>query len=135
MSAEVFLDTNLLVYAHTSLDSRKQKIASEIIQQRQAQISTQVVQEFINVLVKKFSISWPVVRELTDQISVNCDIHTNTYRTIRLAEDLAERYGFSFYDSLILAAALESGASEIYSEDMQHKQVIEGQLTIINPFI
>ena len=54
---------------------------------------------------------------------------------IRSAWALAERYGFGHYDSLIIAAALKTGSSTLYTEDMQHEQVIEGRLTLINPFV
>ena len=49
--------------------------------------------------------------------------------------DIAERYGFSLYDSLIIAAAREAGCTTLFSEDLQHRQVIDGALTVRNPFV
>ena len=64
----------------------------------------------------------------------NNELYTNTANTIHLACQIAQRYHFSFYDSLIIAAALEANCSILYSEDMHHEQVIEKRLTIRNPF-
>jgi predicted nucleic acid-binding protein len=61
-------------------------------------------------------------------------MHPITPATILAALTVAERYGFSHYDSLIVATALEAGCSTLYSEDMQHGQLIDNRLTIINPF-
>jgi predicted nucleic acid-binding protein len=61
-------------------------------------------------------------------------VHDNTIDTVRKANVLKNKYGYSFYDSLILAAALECGCNTLYSEDMHDGQVIESSLKIINPF-
>ena len=64
-----------------------------------------------------------------------CQVELITLATVHVALEIRERYGFSWYDSLIVAAALESGCELLYSEDMQHGQVIEGRLRVINPFL
>jgi len=65
----------------------------------------------------------------------NNEVYTNSFATIQRACQVAQRYGFSFYDSLIVAAALEADCVVLYSEDLQHEQVIEQTLTVKNPFI
>ena len=65
----------------------------------------------------------------------NNNLHTNTQITIIKACEIAERYRFSFYDSMIITAALESNCEILYSEDMQHNQTIDDTLKIINPFL
>ena len=72
---------------------------------------------------------------LQECILSNNEVHTNQPQTIFKACNVAERYQFSFYDSLIIAAALESNCNILYSEDLQYNQIIDGVLTIINPFI
>jgi len=62
-------------------------------------------------------------------------LHINEVGTIVNACDIALKYHFSFYDSLIIAAALESGCSTLYTEDMHNGQVIEDRLKIVNPFV
>jgi predicted nucleic acid-binding protein len=64
-----------------------------------------------------------------------CRVEIISLVTIHTALDIWERYSFSWYDSLIVAAALEVGCDTIYSEDMQNGQEIEGRLHIINPFV
>jgi len=68
-------------------------------------------------------------------MSKNNNLHTNTKITILKACEIAARYQFSFYDSMIVAAALESNCEILYTEDMQHNQIINNTLTIINPFL
>jgi len=90
MNADYFLDTNVLVYAHTNLDPSKQQAAARIIQQYGVIISTQVLQEFINVLAKKFKTPWSTVRHLTQQVQQNCRMYTNGISTIETAIQIAE---------------------------------------------
>jgi predicted nucleic acid-binding protein len=68
------------------------------------------------------------------EIGENNSVFTNNIATINRACKMAEVYGYSFYDSLIIAAAMESGCNILYSEDMQDGHIIEEQLTITNPF-
>ena len=78
-------------------------------------------------------IDYSIVRQILQECIKNCELKTNTSDTVFLALDIAERYGFSFYDSLIVAAAIESKCTTLYSEDMHHSQHI-GNLSIKNPF-
>lgn len=130
---KVFLDTNLLIYAHTNVDIPKQQKIQHIITTENTVISTQVFKEAANVLFKKFKFAWQDIQKVLQEIRQNNEVHSNTYVTIQRACQIADRYGFSFYDSLIVAAALEVGCSTLYSEDLQHGQVIEQVLTVKNP--
>jgi predicted nucleic acid-binding protein len=134
-SDKVFLDTNIIVYAHTDLEPQKQKTAQQIIAEHQTVISTQVLQETANTLVRKFNHSWSDITKVTAEAIQNNILHVNTDSTILDAFRIAERYGFSFYDSLIISAALECGCNILYSEDMHHGQLIENRLKIVNPFV
>jgi len=64
-----------------------------------------------------------------------CQTQAVTVDTHERGLDIAERFGFSLYDSMIVSSALQFGCSVLYSEDMQHGQEIDGQLMIINPFV
>jgi len=133
-SAKYFLDTNLLIYAHTNLDVSKQQKMQNIISNENTVVSTQVFKETANVLSKKFKFAWGDILNVLQEIEHNNDVYTNTFSSILNACQIANRYSFSFYDSLILAASLESDCSVLYSEDLQHGQVIEQILTVKNPF-
>lgn len=134
-NSKVFLDTNLLIYAHTNVDVAKQQKIQHIITTENTVISTQVFKEAANVLFKKFKFDWQDIQKVLQEIEQNNEVHTNTFATIQWACRIADRYGFSFYDSLIVAAALEEGCSVLYSEDLQHGQLIEQALTVKNPFV
>jgi len=128
----IFLDSNVMIYAYFKQDERKQRISKQLISQN-AVISTQVLQELTNTLRRKMGVDYSIIRPILQECLKNCDLNSNTSDTVLLALDIAERYGFSFYDSLIVAAALESKCTTLYSEDMHHNQRIEN-LTIKNPF-
>ncbi len=132
---KIFLDTNLLIYAHTNVAVQKQQTIQQIIINENTVISTQVFKEAANVLYKKFRFGWNDIQQVLREMQQNNVVHINTVTTIQQACQIANRYGFSFYDSLIVAAALEAGCQVLYSEDLQHGQVIEKVLTVRNPFV
>jgi len=134
MNDNAFLDTNILVYAHTDFDTAKQLVAQKLMADSQSFISTQVLQELANTLNRKFKHPWNDVANVLADATSNNNLHINAENTIRQACQIAGRYGFSFYDSMIISAAMESNCAVLYSEDMQNGQVIDGKLTIKNPF-
>ena len=131
----VFLDTNIVVYAYSGTELDKQSISRNILAMDNTVVSTQVLQEFANTLIRKFKTDYPAVaKTLMECIQNSNTVHLNDGNTVLRACQVGERYQFSFYDSMIVAAALESGCSILYSEDLQHNQTIEGTLRIVNPF-
>jgi predicted nucleic acid-binding protein len=133
-NAKSFLDTNIIIYAHSDLEPEKQKIAQGIISDNDTTISTQILQEAANTLTRKFKHTWKEISKVLEEAATNNILHTNTNDTILAACNIADRYGFSFYDSLIIAAALECNCNILYSEDLHDGQLIEITLTIVNPF-
>jgi predicted nucleic acid-binding protein len=134
MNAKAFVDTNILVYAHTDLDPRKQSIAQKLILENDTCISAQVPQELAYVLFKKFGKSWKEIEDVLSNVAEAHSIHTNSESTIVDACRLANTYKYSFYDSLIIGAALECNCITLLSEDMAGGQLIDKSLTIVNPF-
>jgi predicted nucleic acid-binding protein len=130
-----FLDTNVIIYAHTDLNIAKQQIAQSLINQQDTIVSTQVCTEFVNALHRKFKVDWPTVHGLLGNLLSNLPVHINTTTTVLEAIRLVQVHQFSWYDSLIVASALETGATKLYSEDLHHGLLIDKRLTIINPFI
>jgi predicted nucleic acid-binding protein len=140
MSAEYFIDTNLFIYQLEASDERKSAIADRIIRKgietRNACVSFQVVQECLNTVLRKAEI--PLSTDETKQYLDN--VLAPLYRVpaglslYRRALDLQSRYRYGFYDSLVIAAALDAGCTRLYSEDLQNGQRIEG-LTINNPIV
>ncbi len=138
MKDRIFIDTNVLVYIHLfdkeSQDKRKalqnlmhRRIDAELI------INVQVINEFYNVLLRKNIEDNVIQKKIHSQLEI-CLTSELSLKTVFSAWELREKYKYSYWDSLILASALENSCSIIYSEDMQHGQVIEDNLKIINPF-
>ncbi len=139
MPAEFFLDTNVLVYTFDRRDPEKQARALGLVEHAlgtgDGVVSSQVVQEFLNVALRKFE------RPLSDEQALRylrevLDPLCSVFPSISLYEtalSLHRRWRFSFYDSLIVAAALESNCNVLYSEDLPDGQEIES-LTVVNPF-
>ena len=130
--AEDFFDTNVVLYL-LSADPAKAGRAETLLAAG-GMISVQVLNEFAAVASRKQLLSWPEIREVLAQIRAVCGVESLSVETHDRAVQVAERYNFSIYDALIVAAALLAGCKTLYSEDMQDGQVIERQLTIRNPF-
>jgi predicted nucleic acid-binding protein len=131
MSGTDFFDSNVLLYL-VSGEPAKANRAEDMLREGGA-ISIQVLNEIAAVAYGKFGKPLSQVRELLAGIRVICAVHLPTVVTHERGLDIAERYRFSIYDSMLLASALEAGCRTFYSEDLHHGQRIEG-LTIRNPF-
>jgi predicted nucleic acid-binding protein len=129
---ESFFDTSVLLYL-LSAEPKKADRVEELLAQRGV-ISVQVLNEFTAVATRKLGLSFLESREVLETIRTICSTQPLTVEHHDRGVEIAERYRFSFYDAIIVASALISGCKTLYSEDMQHKQVIDKQLTIINPF-
>ena len=133
-AVKTFVDTNVLIYAFTSDEPDKQAIALKYIDACLPVISTQVLKEFSNVLIKRGGVGQEIVKNTINEI-INIAIVINEEPTLILnAIDMHGRYNFSFYDSLIIAAAAEAQCKVLLSEDLHDGLVIEGKLSIVNPF-
>ena len=128
---EVFLDTNVLLYL-VSDEPAKADRAEELVAAGGV-ISVQVLNEFASVALRKFAMGLPEIREVLSVVRVVCSVEPVSEKTHDLALELTERFQLSFYDSLIVAAAILANCSILYSEDMQDAQTIEN-VTIRNPF-
>lgn len=132
---EFFLDTNILIYANTAQDEAKQVIAQRLVTSGDTMSSVQVLNEFCNVLRRKFPQKFSEAEAVLQDIQVDVDIVPLTAEMTRQAVFISKRYLLSFYDSLILAAASEYGCSAVLSEDLQHGFKLETGLVVINPFL
>ena len=129
----IFLDTNIVLYA-LDADKTKRLVAWTLLFAKPV-ISLQVLNECSNVLIRKRQQSAKETAITLEYLLAFIRLEPSDVATVRAAWRLQARYQFSYYDSLILAAALAAGCATLYSEDMQHGQIIEGRLTITNPFL
>ena len=135
MSVEAFFDTNIFIYLYADNELEKQAICREIINNAGVCItSTQILNEISNVMIKKWRMPSEAVKTVQKDVRKISKVLYIDENTIDNAIDLNAKYGFSYYDCLMLASALESGYDVLYSEDMNNGQVIDGKLKILNPF-
>jgi predicted nucleic acid-binding protein len=137
--ARFFLDTNAFVYTFDASAPAKRETAVRLIERALAEgsgvISTQVVQEFLNVATRKFRVPLShadCVRYLDEVLSPLCEVFPSM-GLYRRALAIQSETRYSYYDSLVLAAAAEAGCSVLYSEDMQDGRCVAG-VTVRNPF-
>lgn len=129
-----FFDTNVLIYSVTAGDPRR-PIARALLEQGGA-IGTQCLNEFATVARRKLALDWSavgaqlrIIEQLCSPVvPLDIDVH-------RLGLGIAERHRLAVYDGMIVAAALTAGCDTLYSEHMHHGLVIDGRLTIMNPFV
>ena len=138
MSAEFFIDTNIIIYMFDETDPTKRLRAGELVRRGLEDgtgcISYQVVQETMNVVTRKLGATPENARRLLDDVLEPLWQVNPTPSLYRRGLWIQNSYGFSFYDSLIVAAALEADCRRLYTEDLQHGQEIE-HLTVWSPFM
>lgn len=130
-AADAFFDTNVLLYL-LSADAAKADRAEELIADGGV-VSVQVLDEFASVAARKLALAIPDIREILAAVRAACAVVPVDIETHDAALDLAERYTFSIYDALVVAAAVRAGCTVLYTEDLHPGQRI-GRLTIRNPF-
>ena len=129
-----FVDTNIWVYAHLRVpgDARHERALALVQSVASLVISPQVVAEYYNVML----------RNTRDDAWIQANLRAMFARTrlqpanadvLTTALDLRNRYGFSFWDCQIVAAALQSGCGTLFTEDLQHGQVLDRKLRVVNP--
>lgn len=134
MSAECFLDTNILIYRFSEQDAQKRIIAANLLGSENAMISVQVLNEFCNTIRRKFPDKFQQVEATLSEIGTLVSVADLKKEDTMGAVQISRRYGFSYYDSLILASAQRHGCKAVFSEDMQHEMVLDSGLQILNPF-
>jgi predicted nucleic acid-binding protein len=128
----VFFDTNVLLYLVSSDTARADR--AEAVLACGGTISTQVLNEFAAVALRKLALTPAEITEVLAPIKQICRVEPLTLATHDRALALVERYRFSWYDALIVAAALEADCETLHTEDLQHGQCIDNRLTVIDPF-
>jgi predicted nucleic acid-binding protein len=139
MNDRFFLDTNIFVYSFDENAPQKSARASELIRQavrsRNGIVSYQIVQEFFNVALRRFA--HPMTTAEAQQYlatTLRPLMAVNSSAALYVeALRLSSNYSLSWYDSVVVAAAIDGGAHVLYSEDFQHGQEF-GNLRIENPF-
>ncbi len=127
-----FVDTNVLLYLASGDDQNADR--AEVVLAQGGTISVQVLNEIANVLRRKMQMSWPDTHVFLDMVRALMTVEPLTWETHEMGLRIAERYGLSIYDAMIVSAALIAGCDTLFSEDMQDGLVIDNRLRLVNPF-
>ncbi len=133
MTAKVFVDTNIILYL-IGIETKKKNISRDIVATH-PMLSTQVINESINVCLRKFKFSREKAYAFADSVMLRTDVLPIDEITVRKSAQIAIRHTLSNWDALIIASALLANCDILYSEDMHHTLHIENRLTIVNPFL
>jgi len=136
----VFVDTNILAYARDQRDSRKQGIAAawlaSLAKRRNGRLSWQVLIEYYAVATHPAKLAMPAAAAQADVLALQMwNPVVPDSELLQRAWGVQERLSLSWWDAMIVAAALQAGCETLLSEDLQHGQVVDGSLSIVNPFV
>jgi predicted nucleic acid-binding protein len=124
----------VLVYLHSSTESTKRAKSIDLFRNYNCITSTQALNEFSNVYIRKYNVDGQALKILVSNIIASCDVRLITDGTVYNAIAMNAQYKYSFYDCLMLASAIDADCEVLFSEDMQNGQIIDNKLTIVNPF-
>jgi predicted nucleic acid-binding protein len=138
MKDKIFIDSNIFVYAYTDDDPEKHELSRNLLKDNvlanEIILSVQILNEFYSVMAK-YKHTHSEIKSCSDEIIEQTEIAPLKLDTFKFCLLIKEKYGYSWWDSLVLASALENDCKIVYSEDMQHGQVIENALKIVNPLL
>jgi len=134
---KIFRDTNLWVYLYVKSPEAKYQKVKQIVNThfRQIVVSTQILGELYHVLTRKSLQSNEKAKEIVIETIAHFPVSEMTALNVVTALDIHDKYKYSYWDSLLIATALLNHFPYLYSEDMQHNQLIENKTRIINPFL
>ncbi len=135
MSGKILIDTNLWVYLYSKNPEEKYQKLRVLIEDRfeEILISTQVLGELYNVLVRKKYCTERESQDIVVEMVTTFEVSEIESAHVLKAIDISRHYKYSYWDSLVVATGLLSDCTALYSEDMQHDQLIEKSLRILNP--
>lgn len=131
MNDDAFFDTNILIYFIS--DEGQKTTRSNRMMAAGGIVSVQVLNEFVNVALRKLKLPWSDIRLGLDAVTTACEVVPLTLETHELGVALAERHKFSVYDAMIVAAAQLAGCRTLYTEDLHNGLALDG-LRIVNPY-
>jgi predicted nucleic acid-binding protein len=134
MKDKIFIDTNILIYLYSADEPDKRQKVIAAFNDYDCITSTQAINEFSNVCIKKMNKKSKDIAAAINEIISVCKLELIDIETINTALELHNHYHYSYFDCLMLASALNSNCKYIYSEDMADKQIINEKLKIINIF-
>jgi predicted nucleic acid-binding protein len=135
MNGRVFIDTNVFIYLYSEDEMEKQIIAQRAVNKYKCVISTQVLNEFSSLCIRKLYKKPEDIELAIDEMVKQCDVLTLEKEDIKQALNIHKKFGYNYYDCLMIVSALNSNCGYLLTEDMADGQIIENRLTIVNIFM
>jgi predicted nucleic acid-binding protein len=132
MNDKAFIDTNIFIYLYSEDEKQKKNISQNAVEKYDCIISTQVLNEFINVCIGKLNKTTEEVDLALNEIIGQCNVSLIEEHNIKQALEIRKRYGYKYFDCLMLASALNNDCKYFITEDMADGQIIDNKLTIVN---
>jgi predicted nucleic acid-binding protein len=132
MSDNAFIDTNVCIYLYSEDELGKKSISQKAVGKFNCIISTQVLNEFCNVCIKKLNKPIDEIKAAVKEIAGQCIVAAIETEHIGHALKIHKKYGYGYFDCLIIASALNAHCKYLLTEDMADGQIIDGALTIVN---
>lgn len=126
-TTRIFLDTNVLIYAYSETETEKKTRVLPLLEDEQVCLSTQVVNEFVWVMNRKFAVPMDSLRKIVKNLFELYHVGVINSSTITKAMDMSSQLKLPYWDSLVVASALEAGCDILYTEDLQHGQIYRKQ--------
>jgi predicted nucleic acid-binding protein len=132
MNDKAFIDTNVFIYLYSEDEIEKQNVSQIAVDRCNCIISTQVLNEFCNVCIKKLNKTAGEIESAVEEISGQCTVNQIGKEHINQALKIHKKYGYGYFDCLMIASALNSDCKYLITEDMTDGQTIDDRLTIVN---
>jgi predicted nucleic acid-binding protein len=132
MNEKAFIDTNIFIYLYSEDETQKQKISQKTVDKYDCIISTQVLNEFSNVCTGKLNRPTEEVELAINEIIEQCSVVLIEKHHIKQALGIQKRYGYKYFDCLMIVSALNSDCQYFITEDLADGQIIDNKLTIVN---
>jgi predicted nucleic acid-binding protein len=135
MNGRAFIDTNVFIYLYSEDENEKQITAQKAVDKYECIISTQVLNEFSNICIKKLLKETEDIELAIDEMIEQCSVLTLEKEDIKQALNIHKNFGYNYYDCLMIVSALNSNCDYLLTEDLADGQIIENKLTIVNIFL
>jgi predicted nucleic acid-binding protein len=135
MNGKAFIDTNVFIYLYSEDENEKQVVAQKTVNKYECIISTQVLNEFSNICIKKLFKTSEEIELAIDEMIEQCAVLILEKEDIKQALNIHKILGYNYYDCLMIVSALNSGCDYLLTEDMADGQMIENKLKIVNIFL
>jgi predicted nucleic acid-binding protein len=134
MNGRAFIDTNIFIYLYSEDENEKQIIAQKAVDKYECIISTQLLNEFSNICIKKLFKKAEEIELAINEMIEQCSVLTLEKEDIKQALKIYKNFGYNYYDCLMIVSALNANCDYLLTEDLADGQKIENKLTIVNIF-